>query len=319
MPVRKNDNVPAKSLTPTLASTTLRLTPGLLLAGLLTALAAALAGTPWATEHGISPLTLAIVLGMVAGNTVYPRLAGRCGPGVTFARQQLLRTGIVLYGLRLTLQDVGQIGLAGAAVDLLVLASTFGLALWLGTRVLGLDRCTVLLIGAGSSICGAAAVLATEPVVRARVDQVAVAVATVVVFGTLAMFIYPILYAVGPMQGWVPGGAQGFGLYIGSTVHEVAQVVAAARAATPEAVDTAVVAKMVRVMMLAPFLLLLAVWLRDQDAKMGATSDTPSASIAWPLFPLAFIAMVATNSLPLFSDVARALGIQLHAQPMQAG
>ena len=104
-------------------------------------------------------------------------------------KQILLRAGIILYGLRLTFQDIAGVGLHGVLLDALMLASTFGLACLLGTRLFGLDRTTTLLIGAGSSICGAAAVMATEPVVRGRAEQVAVAVSTVVVFGTLGIFL----------------------------------------------------------------------------------------------------------------------------------
>ena len=180
-----------------------------------------LADTGWFRAHGLSALTLAIVLGLVVGNTLYPRVAGVMAPGVDFSRQRLLRAGIVLYGLRLTLQDIGHVGLAGVAIDAVMLTSTFGLAWLLGTRVFGLPRSTVILIGAGSSICGAAAVMATEPVARARSGEVAVAVSGVVVFGTIAMFLYPLLYPqLASLLHWSPAD---YGLYVGSTVHEVAQ------------------------------------------------------------------------------------------------
>ena len=168
-----------------------RLLPGLCLSAALAAAAMALGRFDWLAAHGLSALTLAIVLGMLVGNTVYPRFAAASGPGVRVSKQQLLRVGIVLYGLRLTTQDMGQMGWTGVVVDALVLCSTFGLACWIGMRWLGLERETAMLIGAGSSICGAAAVLATEPVVKARAEQVTVAVATVVVFGTLSIFLYP--------------------------------------------------------------------------------------------------------------------------------
>ena len=164
----------------------------------------ALGQIDWLQEHGLSALTLAIVLGMLVGNTVYPRIAAVSGPGVNLSKQNLLRLGIVLYGLRLTVQDIGHVGLAGVAVDALVLSSTFLLACWIGTRWLGLDRQSAMLIGAGSSICGAAAVMAAEPVVKARAEQVTVAVATVVVFGTLSIFLYPVLFQLNQQWGVIP-------------------------------------------------------------------------------------------------------------------
>lgn len=277
-----------------------RLLPGLCLCAALTAAALALGEVDALAGHGLSALTLAILLGMLLGNTLYPRRGAAFAPGVEISRQALLRLGIVLYGLRLTTQDVAQMGWSGVAVDALVLASTFGLACWIGTRWLGLPRSSAMLIGAGSAICGAAAVLATAPVVRARPEQTTVAVATVVVFGTVSLLLYPWLFRLSEAWGLLAGGAQGFGRYAGSTIHEVAQVVAAARSIGPEAADTAVVAKMVRVMMLAPFLLLLSAWLaregaRGTAARPGGAPARPRIAVPW--FAFGFVAVVLLNSL----------------------
>lgn len=290
-----------------------RLLPGLALSAALAGAGIALGRIDWLAAHGFSALTLAIVLGMLVGNTVYPRMAAASGPGVNVSKQNLLRLGIILYGLRLTVQDIGHVGLAGVAVDALVLGSTFLLACWIGTRWLGLDRESAMLIGAGSSICGAAAVMAAEPVVKARAEQVTVAVATVVVFGTLAIFLYPVLFQLNQQWQVIPGGANGFGLFAGSTIHEVAQVVAAARSIGPEAADTAVIAKMVRVMMLAPFLLLLSGWLA-RDAKRSAGSQggkSAKGKITIPWFAFGFIAVVLFNSLQWLPAQATAIATDI--------
>ena len=303
-----------------------RMLPGLALSAALAAAAVSLGSISWLQDHGLSALTMAIVLGMLVGNTIYPRFATASGPGVNFSKQTLLRLGVVLYGLRLTVQDVGQVGLGGVAIDALVLGSTFALACWVGTRWLGMDRQTVMLIGAGSSICGAAAVMAAEPVVKGRAEQVTVAVATVVIFGTLSIFLYPMLFELNQHFNIIGGGARGFGVYTGSTIHEVAQVVAAARSIGTDAADTAVIAKMVRVMMLAPFLIMLSAWLaRDETrsaAKSGAanpvqlTSDKPQKTkLAIPGFAIGFVAVVLFNSLhllpasvlPVITDIDTAL------------
>ena len=293
-----------------------RLLPGLMVSAGLAGVAIALGHIDWLQNHGFSALTLAIVLGMLLGNTAYPRMAAPCGPGVNFTKQNLLRLGVVLYGLRLTVQDIGHVGLAAVASDALVLCSTFVLACVVGVRWLGMDRKTVMLIGAGSSICGAAAVMAAEPVVRAKAEQVTVAVATVVVFGTLSIFLYPALFDLNQQWAIIPGGAQGFGIYAGSTIHEVAQVVAAARSVGSHAADTAVIAKMVRVMMLAPFLILLSAWL-SRDGANGriqeavASSEQPGRNslhpgpgekhakprLAVPWFAFVFVGVVLFNSL----------------------
>ncbi|SCK34931.1 conserved hypothetical integral membrane protein [Variovorax sp. HW608] len=287
---------------PRLPTQSRRLLPGLAICALLAAAGIALGEVDWLQAHGFSALTLAIVLGMLAGHTVYPRLAAAGGPGVDFSKQRLLRAGVVLYGLRLTMQDIGHVGLAGVAVDALMLGSTFALACFAGTRWFGLDRKTAMLIGAGSSICGAAAVMATGPVVKARSEQVTVAVATVVVFGTLAIFLYPVLFDLSQQWHLIPGGTNGFGIYAGSTIHEVAQVVAAARSVGPEAADTAVIAKMVRVMMLAPFLILLSGWLARDASKQaghdGAPAGVPHKTrLAVPWFAFGFVGVVLLNSL----------------------
>lgn len=276
--------------------TAARLLPGLALSAALGGIALQLGDQAWVQALGLSGLSLAIVLGMVVGHA-WPRvLADRAHAGVGFSRQHLLRLGIVLYGLRLSLQDVTQVGLAGVLVDVTVVATTFGLALVLGLHWLKLERKAVMLIGAGSSICGAAAVLATEPVVGGRPQQVSVAVATVVVFGTLATFLYPLLHGLDAAWGVLPGDAGSFGIYIGSTVHEVAQVVAAGNAVGAQAADAAVITKMVRVMLLAPFLLALSAWLaRHPDPVDDRAGDR--ARIAVPGFVLGFVAVVLLNSM----------------------
>lgn len=266
-----------------------------LIAGLLLCLALAglslwLARLSWPQAHGLGALTLAIGAGMVLGNTAYPRLAPSLADGVGFSRQHLLRLGVVLYGLRLTFQDVGQVGAAGVLIDALMLASTFGLAAWLGPRLFGMERDAALLVGAGSAICGAAAVMAAGPVLRARAEQVAVAVATVVVFGTLAMFAYPLLYRVAaPWLGALADPLH-FGVFTGSTMHEVAQVVVAGRAIGGEAETAAVIAKMVRVMMLAPALLLLSAW-----RARGGAGQAHRIEVPW--FAFGFLLLTALNSL----------------------
>jgi uncharacterized integral membrane protein (TIGR00698 family) len=283
--------------------------PGLALTGALAAFAIEFSKLGWLQANGISALTLAIVLGMLVGNTVYPRLAAASAGGVTFSKQTLLRAGIILYGLRLTFQDIANVGISGVTIDIVVLSSTFVLSWWLGTRIFGLDRRTAMLIGAGSSICGAAAVMATEPVVRGRAEQVTVAVSTVVVFGTLDIFLYPAMYHLNAHYHLLAMSPTAYGIYAGSTIHEVAQVVAAGRAITDAAANTAVITKMVRVMMLAPFLIILSTYLSrtpngDDSGDDGNASATDEASpsrasrrIVIPWFALGFVAVAGLNSL----------------------
>lgn len=245
---------------------------------------------------GLSSLTLAILLGMVLGNTAYPTFAHRLEVGVSFAKGQILRLAIIFYGFKLTLTQVSSVGMPAIMTDALVLTSTFLLTYWLGTKWLKVDKQTTLLIGSGASICGAAAVIAAEPVIKAEAHKVTIAVATVVVFGTVAMLLYPFLYHLGWLQPWL--NAQQYGIYTGSTIHEVAQVVVAGNAINAEVGNTAVVTKMIRVMMLAPFLLVLSFALTtdngDKDNKPSIMTRMQQVKIPW--FAFMFIAIVLLHT-----------------------
>lgn len=244
---------------------------------------------------GLSSLTLAILLGFVLGNTIYPQQS-TCTPGVSYTKGQVLRLAIMLYGFKLTFTQVANIGIPAIITDILTLSCTFLLACWLGMKIFKLDRDTTILIGAGSSICGAAAVIATEPVVKSEPYKVTIAVATVVVFGTIAMLVYPALYRIGWLQPWL--NPQDYGVYIGSTVHEVAQVVVAGNAISPEVADTAVISKMIRVMLLAPFLLILSFVLSSDSSNSTSKSSFTQRlrQVQVPWFAFIFIGVVALHT-----------------------
>ena len=265
--------------------------PGLALTAVLTGAALWAGSFSAIAGAGFSALTLAILFGMVIGNTIYPKLWQSCDGGVIFAKQHLLRLGIILYGFRLTFAQIADVGVSGITIDVLTLTSTFFIACYLGQKVFGLDKHTSWLIGAGSSICGAAAMLATEPVVKAEASKVTVAVATVVIFGTLAIFLYPAMYPM--LAHWFTPEA--YGIYMGSTMHEVAQVVAAGHAISPDAENAAVIAKMLRVMMLAPFLLLMAARVK----QLAPERQGEKSKITIPWFAILFILVAVFNSFHL--------------------
>ncbi len=245
---------------------------------------------------GLSSLTLAILIGMVLGNTIYSKFAPSLAEGVNFAKGQILRLAIMFYGFKLTLTEVASVGMPAVLSDALVLTSTFLLTYWIGTKLLKVDKETTLLIGSGASICGAAAVIAAEPVVKAEAHKVTIAVATVVVFGTIAMLLYPFLYHLGWLQIWL--SPQDYGVYTGSTIHEVAQVVVAGNAVSPEVGDTAVVTKMIRVMMLAPFLLILSFALTksgdSNGEKLSVMSRVKQVKVPWFAFIFILIVLLHT-------------------------
>ncbi|MRS14960.1 YeiH family putative sulfate export transporter [Enterobacteriaceae bacterium RIT691] len=299
--------------------------PGLALTAAITGAALWAGSIPAIAGAGFSALTLAILFGMVIGNTFYSGIARHSDGGVIFAKQYLLRLGIILYGFRLTFSQIADVGISGIAIDVLTLSSTFLLASFLGQKVFGLDKHTSWLIGAGSSICGAAAVLATEPVLKAESSKVTVAVATVVIFGTIAIFLYPAMYPV--LAHWF--SPETYGIYMGSTMHEVAQVVAAGHAVSPDAENAAVIAKMLRVMMLAPFLLILAA--RVKQLAPAGSSEKSKITIPWfailfivvaifnsfHLLPKAVVDMLVTADTVLLAMAMAALGLTTHVSALK--
>ena len=257
---------------------------------------------------GLSSLTLAILFGMILGNTLYPNFSEQLSDGVNFAKGQILRLAIIFYGFKLTLTQVASVGMPAVMTNALVLTSTFLLTYWLGTRWLKVDKQTTLLIGSGASICGAAAVIAAEPVVKAEAHKVTIAVATVVVFGTIAMLLYPFLYQLGWLQPWL--NAQQYGIYTGSTIHEVAQVVVAGNAVSTEVGNTAVVTKMIRVMMLAPFLLILSFALTTGSSKNGEKLSLMKRvqQVKVPWFAFVFILVVLLHTwVPMTASFERSM------------
>jgi uncharacterized integral membrane protein (TIGR00698 family) len=269
---------------------------GILFVALFATSATYIADISWLRHLGISPLIVGIVLGMVYANTLRGHLPKTWNPGIVFSTKTLLRAAIVFYGFRLTFQSIAQVGVAGVLVSMSVVTFTFILGYLVGTRLLGLDRDTVILVSAGSSICGAAAVLATEPVIEAEPHKSAIAVSTVVLFGSIAMFLYPYLYRAG----FLDLSAQGMGIYIGGTIHEVAHVVAAGNAISDEVARNAVIVKMLRVMMIAPFLIVLGLWLQSKARHLGG-EYRGKRSITIPWFAVWFIAVAGFNSLNLLS------------------
>ncbi|MFT3819870.1 MAG: putative sulfate exporter family transporter [Rubrivivax sp.] len=208
---------------------------------------------------GWSPLLVALVAGLALGRLASAEALRLLTPGIDRAKRWLLPAGVALYALRIDMSWlVGEAGLQVLLVDAVLLTTTFVLAVTAGPRLLGMPVSQAALIGAGSAICGVSAILATAGTLRARGDEVTVAVATVAAFGLLAFFLHPLLWRVNAVFPFIAGGAQGYGAYIGATVHDVAQVVATASVVDAGAVESAVVAKLGRVAMLAPFLVLIA-------------------------------------------------------------
>ena len=250
-------------------------------------------------DISFSPMIIGIILGMLYANSLRNHLPETWVPGIQFCSKKVLRLGLILYGFRLTFQDIVNVGVAGIVVDVIIVVVTILGGIWIG-RLLKMDRDTALLTSVGSGICGAAAVLGAESTIRTQAYKTAVAVATVVIFGTISMFLYPIAYR----SGWVDLTPQEMGIYSGATLHEVAHAVGAGNAMGTEISNVSIIVKMIRVMMLVPVLLILGVWAARRNAKDGATAEKGKVNIPW--FAVGFLAVIGFNSLnllpPIFVD-----------------
>ena len=270
---------------------------GILLIALFSFAAFYIAEIPFVKSLSFSPLIVGIILGMLYANSLRNKLPETWVPGIKFCTKQILRAGIVLYGFRLTLTQVAAVGLPAVVIDTIIVAGTIFLGVWLG-KLLKMDKDTSLMTATGSAICGAAAVLGAEPVVKCEGHKTAIAVSTVVIFGTISMFLYPILYRAGMLDAL---GDTGVAIYTGSTLHEVAHVAGAGNAMDPTdtlgIAGTATITKMIRVMMLAPVLVIMSFALagRKKAATEGGTTQKSKITIPW--FAFGFIGIICLNSL----------------------
>lgn len=256
--------------------------------GLVVAASAALVA--WLVHLAVPALpilTAAVALGIVVGQVpaLQPALAGRLAPGLRVAARALLRLGIVLLGLKLSLVDIAGLGWVTILTTVAVVVVTFAGTIGLG-RALRLPGHQPVLVAAGFSICGASAIGAMAATVRARDEEQAVPVALVTLCGTLAIAVLPAL--------WHPLGlsATGFGHWVGAGVHDVGQVVATAQLAGPAALAVAVVVKLTRVLMLAPMVAITAA----VERRRAIEPTGPRPPIV-PLFIAGFLAAVLLNTL----------------------
>jgi uncharacterized integral membrane protein (TIGR00698 family) len=276
----------------TLGSSTVgKILPGFFLTAAIAATALTIRNLSGITA--LSPLIISIIIGMLVRNTL--PVPASVEPGLGFSLKKVLRLGIVLLGLQVTAMQILSLGGAGLMMVALTLVSTF-IAIRLVGRAMGVDRSLTDLIAAGTSVCGASAIIAANTVVRGREEHVAYAVACVTLFGSLAMIAYPML--AGPLG----LDARGYGLWAGSTIHEVAQVVAASFQGGEAAGQFGTISKLARVVMLAPLIMVLALGMRS-----GSNGEaTGSAPMPW--FVFGFIGMMLLNSVvSIPADVSRTL------------
>ncbi|PAF48114.1 hypothetical protein BKH46_02040 [Helicobacter sp. 12S02634-8] len=232
----------------------------------------------------LSPLLIGVIIGTLA-SSIFKHSKSFTQNGVNFSAKKLLRLGIILYGFNVTLNEITSLGAAPVVIAFVVVAVIFTLGTYIGMKM-GLDRDTSMLVSCGSAVCGAAAVLALESAIKSEPYKGVIAVGTVVIFGIIAMFLYPILYHIGV----IPLLPINEGIYIGATLHEVANVAGAASAISPEAESVAVTIKMIRVILLVPLLLVVS-YVVSHDSHMGGRKR-----LQVPWFAFGFLAVVLFHS-----------------------
>jgi len=278
---------------------------GIFFVAIFAAAATYIAGLAPIHALGLSPLVIGIVMGIFYANTLHNHIPDAWDTGIVFSGKKILRFAIVIYGFRITFQQIMDVGLEGFLVSLIMLSTTFILGTWLGTKIFGMEKDTSMLTASGASVCGAAAVLATEPVLKAEGHKTAIAVSMVVLFGTISMFLYPVLYSaiIEPAKGFLHMTPSEFGIYVGGTIHEVAQVVAVPFSipnAPLDMANNAVIVKMTRVIMIAPMLIVLGIYLSYSAKKDGG--DSSSVKLVIPWFAVYFIGVAGFNSFHLIPE-----------------
>ena len=247
--------------------------PGLLLVVAIAGLSFALRRLP--ALSAVSPMIIAAIIGMALKNTFGTFAAAI--PGIKFSMRLPLRIAIVLLGFQLTLTQIAALGLAGVFILLSCVAATFFFTVMAG-RLIGVDERLANLIAAGTSICGASAILAANTVVKADDEDVAYALGCITLFGSLAMFVYPLIAQSVALD------AQSFGIWAGASVHEVGQVVATSFQQGQTAGEIGTIAKLTRVLALAPMIVAIA-YLRKSDNKTGRPSPAPWFVVGFAVLP----------------------------------
>lgn len=246
----------------------------------------------------ISAIMMAIILGIIIRNTI--SLPATFQAGIKFGLVRVLRFGIVLLGIRLSLGEAGAIGLQALPIIFGVVVSALLIVTYF-SRKLGLSAKLGTLIAVGTSICGATAIVATAPTINAKDDEVAYSVACITLFGVIAMLLYPFV------GHWIfAGDATSAGLFLGTAIHETSQVAGAGLVyeqfySDPAALDTATVTKLVRNLSMIIIIPLMAVMYHRKSEDGGVA---PKWYTMIPLFIVGFAAMSLLRTVGDLGDQA---------------
>lgn len=247
-------------------------------------------------RHPIDAMLIAIVLGMVVRNTV--GLPAVFAPGVRYCVTSLMAFGIVLMGAKLDFYDVIRTSATALIASVICVAVALGMTLWLCRRM-GVAQKLGLLVGVGTAICGGTAIAVVSPVIEAEESDTALAIATVTLFGLVAVFALPLLGAALGMS------QLEFGVWAGTSVHQTPQVIATGFSFGPRAGEIATVVKLVRVLLLAPVAIGLGIWYAREKRRrqIAHVAKYGKLRTLFPPFILGFVALALANTLQLLPDL----------------
>ena len=251
-----------------------------------------LAGLPFL--HIMGQLVIAILIGILWRATI--GLPTPLAAGTNFSSKKLLRLGIILLGMRLNLMDIANAGPKVFLICCIVIVFTLTVV-YLLSRWFKVDQKLGILTACGTAICGAAAVVAISPQIKASDEETAIGAAMVAILGTIFTLAYTFLY---PLLGL---SVQGFGVFSGATLHEIAHVIAAADPIGTDAVDMAVIVKLTRVALLVPIAIAVGIWANRAEQKASGTRKKMTLrSIPIPWFILGFLLVSGFNTLGIVSE-----------------
>jgi len=246
-----------------------------------------------------NPVLVAMLFGLVLGSVFECPAVLR--PGLDFTKRYLLRLGVILLGFRITVALLGDLGLVPITIAAIELVVVLALVRWAAIRFFGLDPQLALLVAVGSSVCGAAAILSVASMDKAREPHAGVAIALITMAGTIALLLYPIAFLGGFMPGIDEGG---FGVTVGASIFELAQVYGASFAVSEGALNTATLVKLSKVVMLIPLLIAFGI------AQRRHAGERARSAIPVPWFVVAFLAVLMFNSAVTVHPQVRAAILQ---------
>ena len=236
----------------------------------------------WVSYKPISALMWAFILSIVIANvTTLPKTFTI---GVNFCSRDLLRAVIAALGIVTSALVWLQVGI-GLLNALIVVLFSFFFGTWLGKKI-GLPNTLTTLVGVGTAICGASAIAATAPAIKAKEEEVGLALACITLFGLVAMFAYPFLFLNTVVGTWLQHSTTLYSIWCGSGIHEAAQVIAASGALSPDAIGPAVLVKSIRIFMIGP-MILVATYLFSKTNK--TSKENVQAGAVFPVYGVLFV------------------------------